>query len=111
MGRLLAHRGSAGCGVRCCHNGRCCRGAQKANVNVETRLLLSVELRGPRLAVVEQPAGAALRRNELVSDAPSVLVVRARVLAVVVGGLARRGVRVRGRGRGRVRVRVRVGSG
>ena len=107
MGRLLAHRGSAGCGVRCCHNGRCCRGAQKANVNVETRLLLSVELRGPRLAivkqpagvvrvrvrvrvrvsvrvgvgvrvrvrvrvstVVKQPAGAALRRNELVPDAP-----------------------------------------
>ena len=66
--------------------------ASEADVRTKAaqlRVGRAVELGGARLAVVEQPAGPLLRSDELVADAPRVLVVSAGELAVRIRRLAR----------------------
>ena len=101
------------------------RGLAASEADVRTkaaqlRVGRAVELGGARLAVVEQPAGPLLRSDELVPDAPRVLVVSAGELAVRIRRLARGAATiepavkvvvqqlVRVSGRVRVRVGVRV---
>ena len=70
------------------------RGLAASEADVRTKAVQlkvgrAVELGGARLAVVEQPAGPLLRSDELVADAPRVLVVSAGELAVRIRRLAR----------------------